>query len=70
MVKINFDLWISIYESMQCVKTPAKKALFEVFQVRSFNIRSEYGDLQNKSPYSVWMRENTDQENEINDFIW
>ena len=53
MVKINFDLWISIYESMQCVKTPAKKALFEVFQVRSFNIRSEYGDLQNKSPYSV-----------------
>ena len=28
-----------------------------------FRIRTEYGDLQSKSPYSVRIRENTDQKN-------
>ena len=27
------------------------------------HIRTQYGDLLRKSPYSVWMRENTDQKN-------
>ena len=37
-------------------------------QIRSFywsafsRIRTEYGDLRSKYPYSVQMRENTDQE--------
>ena len=33
----------------------------ELFYSVSFPIRTEYGDLRSKSPYSVQMRENTDQ---------
>ena len=47
-----------LYDDLHCMKS---------FQVRSFFwsvfscIRTEYGDLLSKSPYSVRMQENTDQ---------
>ena len=28
-------------------------------------IRTEYGDLRSKSPYSIWMQENTDKKNSV-----
>ena len=40
-------------------KCPFSKFFWSVFSC----IRTEYRDLQSKSPYSVRMRENTDQKN-------
>ena len=40
-------------------KCPYSKFFWSVFS----RIWTEYGDLQVKSPYSVWMRENADQKN-------
>ena len=38
-------------------------SVFAVFLVRISCIRIEHGDLRGKSPYSVRMKENTDQKN-------
>ena len=37
--------------------------LFGVFWSVFSHIRTEYGDLLRKSPYSVWIQENVDQKN-------
>ena len=44
---------------VHCVKFPYSEFFWSTF----FCIRTEYGDLQSKSLYSVQMRENTDQKN-------
>ena len=55
---ISFNLVLTISLRSHCVKS---------FQTRSFfwsvfsPIWTEYGDLRSKSPYSVQIRENTDQ---------
>ena len=37
--------------------------VFGVFWSVFSHIRTEYGDLLRKSPYSVWIQENVDQKN-------
>ena len=37
--------------------------VFGVFRSVFSHIRTEYGDLLRKSPYSVWIQENVDQKN-------
>ena len=43
--------------------TTQKLSILGAFLVCISRIRTEYGDLLHKSPYSVQMRENTDQRN-------
>ena len=43
--------------------TAWKVSVFRAFLVSFFRTRTEYGELQNKSPYSVRMRENMNQKN-------
>ena len=42
-------------------KGPYSEFFWSVFS----HIRTEYGDLQSKSPHSVRIRENTDQKNSV-----
>ena len=47
-----------ILDLFHCVKSGQIRSFFwSVFS----RIRTEYGEMQSISPYSVWMRENTDQ---------
>ena len=49
-----FRIWIPL-----CKKCPYLELLWSVFS----HIRTEYGEILRISPYSIWMRENTDQNN-------
>ena len=44
---------------VNCIKCPYLELFWSVF----FRIRTEFGDIRSISPYSVWMRENTEQNN-------
>ena len=47
-----------LHVNFHCVKNVQIRSFFwSVFS----RIRTEYGEIQSISPYSVWMRENTDQ---------
>ena len=47
-----------MFKHGHCVKSVQKRSYFwSVF----FRIRSEYEEILRISPYSVWIRENTDQ---------
>ena len=66
------------YENDEAIKLPttlksgqesSKKCPYlEFFWSVFFDFRTKYGDLQSKSPYSVRMRENTDQNSEYGQF--
>ena len=43
--------------------TASKVSVVWVFLSLFSRIRTKYGEMLRASPYSVWMRENTDQEN-------
>ena len=45
-----------------CVKSVRIELFWSVFS----RIQTEYGEILRISPYSVWMRENTDQNNSKN----
>ena len=54
MSKVNWDGWYALRK-----KCPYSELFWSVFS----RIRTEYGEILRISPYSVRMRENTDQNN-------
>ena len=61
--KTWYDLCVAVgWWSGHCVKS----VQIRIFLWSEFSsIWTEYGDLLRKTPYSVWMRENTDQKNSV-----
>ena len=60
LVNWNDVVWNDILLNVHCVKSvQIRSFLWSVFS----RIRTEYGELRSISPYSVQMRENTDQKN-------
>ena len=54
------NIWLECYFSNRLRETfPCWEFFWSVFS----RIRTEYGDLRRKSPYSVWMQKNMDQKN-------
>ena len=51
--------WVNTEKNLLLEKGTYSEFFWSVFS----RIRAEWGDLQSKSPYSVRMRENTDQKN-------
>ena len=58
--KWNIELFVIIELSLR-EKCPTT----EIFLVRISRTRTEYGEMRSISPYSVRMRENTDQKNSV-----
>ena len=54
-----FKIFLIIFRDPYCVKSVHIRSCHKV----SSRIRTEYAEIQNISPYSVRMRENTDQNN-------